>query len=111
MRSVSGWYIGVSLEHYCCHRCWITETKGIRTGNTVFFKHKYLTMPTITPADALLTATSDLRETLEGDIPRSQYDKGMVNKFIAVLDANAKTYPIDKNLSKGRVQRRPNLKG
>ena len=29
MRSVSGWYIGVSLEHYLCHRCWITETKVI----------------------------------------------------------------------------------
>ena len=98
MRSVSGWYIGVSLEHYRCHRCWITETKGIRTGNTVFFKHKYLTMPTSTPADALLTATSDLRETPKGNIPRSQYDKGMVNKFIAVLNANAKTYQIDKIL-------------
>ena len=98
MRSVSGWYIGVSLEYYCCHRCWIAETKGIRTGNTVFFKHKYLTMPTITPADALLTATSDLRETLEGDIPRSQYNKGMVDKFITVLNAKAKTYQIDKIL-------------
>ena len=72
MRSVSRWYIGISLEHYRCHRCWITETKGIRTGNTVFFKQKYLTMPTITPADALLTATCNLRETLEGDIPQSR---------------------------------------
>ena len=36
MRAVSGWYVGSSLEHYRCHRCWITETKGIRTGNTVF---------------------------------------------------------------------------
>ena len=70
--TVSGWYIGVSLEHYRCHRCWIAETKGIRTGNTVFFKHKYLTTPTITPCDALLIARSDMRETLESDIPRSE---------------------------------------
>ena len=98
MRAVSGWYVGVSLEHYRCHRCWITETKGIRTGNTVFFKHKYLTMPTITTADAILTATKDLQETLEGDIPQSEYDKGMVNKCIEILNVKAKTYQIDKIL-------------
>ena len=62
--------------------------------------HKYLTMPTITPANALLTATSYRQETLEGDIPRSQYDKGMVNKFIAVLNAKAKTYQVDRILKK-----------
>ena len=98
MRAVSGWYVCASLEHYRCHRCWITETRGIRTGNTVFFKHKYLTMPTITTADAILTATKDLKENLEGDIPQSQYDKGMVDKFIEVLNAKAKTYQTDKIL-------------
>ena len=98
MSAVSGWYVGSSLEHYRYHRCWITETKEIRTGNTVFFKHKYLTMPTITPADALLTATKDLQEALKGDIPKSQYNKGMVDKFIEILNAKAKTYQIDKIL-------------
>ena len=49
-------------------------------------------MPTITPADVLLTATSDLREALKGDITQSQYNKGMVDKFIATLNANAKNY-------------------
>ena len=55
-------------------------------------------MPTITPADAILTATKDLQEALEGDIPQSQYNKGMVDKFIEVLNAKAKTYQIDKIL-------------
>ena len=55
-------------------------------------------MPTITPADAILTATSDLQEALKGDIPQSQYDKEMVEKFITVLNANAKTYQINKIL-------------
>ena len=55
-------------------------------------------MPTITPADAILTATSDLPEALKGDIPQSQYDKEMVEKFITVLNANAKTYQINKIL-------------
>ena len=95
MRSVSGWYIGVSLEHYRCHRCWIPEAKGVQTENTVFFDHKYLTMPMITPAE---NATRDLHEALKGDIPQSQYDKGMVEKFIVVLNANSKIYQTDKIL-------------
>ena len=99
MRSLSGWYIGVSLEHYRCHRNWITDTKHVRIGNTVFFKHKYLTMPTITTTNAVLTATKDLTTALEGDIPQSQYDKGMVNKFVEVMNAKAKTYQIDKILA------------
>ena len=52
-------------------------------------------MPTIAPADALLTATSDLRKALDGDIPQSQYDKGMVDKFIATLNVNVKNYQND----------------
>ena len=55
-------------------------------------------MPTITPDDAILTATRDLQEALKGDISQSQYNKGMVDKFIAVLSAKAKTYQIDKIL-------------
>ena len=29
MRAVSGWYVGTSLEHYWCQRCWVTETRSI----------------------------------------------------------------------------------
>ena len=53
-------------------------------------------MPTITTADVILTAMKDLQEYLEGDIAWSQYDKGMVDKFIEVLNAKAKTYQVDK---------------
>ena len=55
-------------------------------------------MPTVTPTDAILAATRDLQEALEGDTPQSQYDKGIVDKFIAVLNAKTKTYQIDKIL-------------
>jgi hypothetical protein len=34
-----------------------------------FFKHKYLTMPTITPADALIRAANDLTDAISGVIP------------------------------------------
>ena len=32
----------------------------------VFFKHKYLTNPTVTPADAILAAAADLASLLKG---------------------------------------------
>jgi hypothetical protein len=35
----------------------------------VFFKHKYLTMPTITPADALIRAANDLTNAISGVTP------------------------------------------
>ena len=55
-------------------------------------------MPTITTADAILTATKDLTTALEGDIPQSQYDKGMTEKCIKVMNAKAKTDQTDKIL-------------
>jgi len=35
-------------------------------SNTVFFKHKYITQPTVTPADANVKALNDLMLILEG---------------------------------------------
>ena len=98
MRAILGWYLRALLEQYRCHICWISETRSVRIGNTVFFKHKYLTMPTITTADALLTATKDLKETVRGDIPMSQYDKNLVENFMKLLNAKAKTLQIDEIL-------------
>ena len=55
-------------------------------------------MPKITTADAIMTAAKDITDALKGDIPQSQYDKGMTGKFVEVLSAKAKTYQIDKIL-------------
>ena len=55
-------------------------------------------MPTITTADALLTATRDLEETIKGDIPMSQYDTNLVTNFMKLLNAKAKTLQIDEIL-------------
>ena len=60
-------------------------------------------MPTLTPAEEILTATSHLHEAPEGDIPQSQYDKGVVDKFIAILNTNAKNHQSDAVL-RHRVQ-------
>ena len=51
----AGFYLGNSWEHYRCHEIWIMDTRSVRVGQTVFFKHKYLTQPSVTPLDAVHT--------------------------------------------------------
>ena len=43
----------------------LKDTRAERVGNTVFFRHKYLTIPTITNADTLLIAAQYMKSTLE----------------------------------------------
>ncbi len=60
------YYIGNAWEHYRCHEVYISTTKGMRICGTVFFQHKYLAMPTITPADALIKAADNLVDAMYG---------------------------------------------
>jgi len=62
--TASGFYIGNAKEHYQCHKIYICDTKHTRICLTVFFKHKYSTMPTITPADALIRAADYLIDAI-----------------------------------------------
>jgi hypothetical protein len=64
--STDGWYIGTSTEHYRCHRIYVKKTRSERISDTVFFKHKYITQPTVTPADTIVKALDDLTQALKG---------------------------------------------
>jgi hypothetical protein len=63
--SIDGWYIGTSLEHYRAHKIRTKETKAARISDTVYIKHKYLTEPTVTPADAVVAAAQKLTQALK----------------------------------------------
>ena len=62
----SGFYLGISWEHYRCHVVWVKNTRSTRIGQTVFFRHKYITQPVVTQTDAILRATDDLISVLKG---------------------------------------------
>ena len=49
---------------------WIVDTKSVRVGETVFFKHKYLTQSVVTMSDTILRAGNDLRQALKGCHPQ-----------------------------------------
>eukprot|EP00804_Cyclotella_cryptica_P023928 CCRYP_010044-RA/>CCRYP_010044-RA protein AED:0.06 eAED:0.07 QI:0/0/0/1/1/1/3/0/1072 len=59
-----GWIIGTSTEHYRCWKIWSPTTRSTRIAATVFFKHKYITNPSVTPTDALIAAAANLAHVI-----------------------------------------------
>eukprot|EP00804_Cyclotella_cryptica_P029865 CCRYP_010777-RA/>CCRYP_010777-RA protein AED:0.22 eAED:0.28 QI:0/0/0/1/1/1/4/0/696 len=60
-----GWVIGTSTEHYRCWKMWSPITRSTCIAAPVFFKHKYLTNPSMTPADALIAAAANLAHVIK----------------------------------------------
>ena len=64
--SSDGWYLRTSPEHYRCHLVFVKATKSKRITDTVFFKHKYITQPTVMHADAIVNAYHNLMKAIQG---------------------------------------------
>ena len=69
----SSFYIGNMREHYRCHEIYICDTKHTRTCLTIFFKHKYLTMHTITLADAFICTADSLTDAITGQLQHATW--------------------------------------
>ena len=59
-----GYVLGTSTEHYRCWNLWNIKTKATRVSETAFFKHKYITNPTVTPEDAIISAANRMSQAL-----------------------------------------------
>ena len=64
--AIDGWYLQTSPEHYRCHIVYVKQTKSERVSDKVFFKTKFITQPTMTPADVITKALNDLTQALKG---------------------------------------------
>jgi hypothetical protein len=64
--SVDGWYLFTSPEHYPTHTCYVKATKSEHYLDTVRFKHKNITNPTITNADKVMQALVECVKTITG---------------------------------------------
>ncbi|KAL7474341.1 hypothetical protein ACHAW6_000317, partial [Cyclotella cf. meneghiniana] len=64
--SADGWYLRTSPEHYRYHVVFVKATRSKQITDTVFFKHKYITQPTVTPANAIVKAYHDLISAING---------------------------------------------
>ena len=74
--SGDGFYLRTSAKHYRTHIVFVKKTRAQRLVDTVFFKHKYITQPTVTPADANVNAYNRLRQAILG-IQHSKDDAQM----------------------------------
>jgi hypothetical protein len=83
--TASDFYVGNAWEHYRCHEIYICDTKHTRTCLTAFFKHKYLTMPTITPADALICAADYLADAILGLVPTPTGTQDAVDQLMVIF--------------------------
>jgi hypothetical protein len=52
--------LGTSTEHYWCWKFWSTATQATRILGATFFKHKYLTNPSVTPEDLVIVMAKNL---------------------------------------------------
>ena len=87
--TASGYYVGAAWEHYRCHDIHISDTHHTRVCSSVFFKHKYLTMPTLTAANALIRAADNLTKALAGVIPPPNMTTDAINQLINIFKTQA----------------------
>eukprot|EP00804_Cyclotella_cryptica_P030118 CCRYP_009530-RA/>CCRYP_009530-RA protein AED:0.27 eAED:0.27 QI:0/0/0/1/0/0/5/0/696 len=74
--SGDGFYLKTSDEHYRKHVIFVKKTRAKRLADTVFFKHRYITQPTVTTADAIVNAYRKLQQAITG-IQHSRDDAQM----------------------------------
>jgi hypothetical protein len=91
------------MEHHWCFRIYITRTRGTQISDTVFFKHQYITNPTISPESHVVAVAQQLTIMLQGNIPTGNKTAEALRKVselftkIAITKnelAKAKTMPI-----------------
>jgi hypothetical protein len=71
------------------------KTQAKQLADTVFFKHKYITQPTVTPADVIVNAVTKLWDAIQG-IQHSKDDA----HFEALRHLEQMLQPQDKHIIK-----------
>ena len=68
---VNSWYIGPSLDHYRCVKCYIPRTGSIIDVDTVDWFPHHISFPTVTKEDQLVKAAEDIVSVLQAPTPVS----------------------------------------
>jgi hypothetical protein len=59
-QSDAGFSLGTSMEHHRCFWVYITQTRVTQISDRVFFKHQYITNPTVSPESHVVAAAQQL---------------------------------------------------
>jgi hypothetical protein len=82
-----GWYVGPSMEHYRCFKCFLPATSRTRDADTVTFFPKQFPFPKTTPADYLKQAATDMLAILTKPptcTPFLKYGNGTQNALVQI---------------------------
>ena len=66
---IKGWYIGPSMDHYHCVKCYLPSTGGIGDTDTVQIFPKQVPFPKISTEDMLLQSAADILAVLQSPPP------------------------------------------
>ena len=69
---------------------WIPDTKSVRVRQTIFFKHLYLTQPTIKDSDAILRASDNLCQALMKVMPEKGTTRNAIDHLVDIFKEEAK---------------------
>jgi hypothetical protein len=77
----TGFNIRTAMEHHQCFHINIVKTRATRISDTVFFKHKYITNPQVTPKTLIIKSELDLTSALKGMVLRNGKMAEALQKF------------------------------
>jgi hypothetical protein len=87
--SNNGWYLSTSPDHYCTHLCHIKNTSSNRLLDTVHFKHKHITNPTLMHANKIMQVLSHCAQLLKGkDTTATDQELQDLQRLVEVTQAN-----------------------
>ena len=78
------------MQHHHCFCVYITKTRATRISDTVYFKHQYITNPTVSPESHAVTAAQQLAKALQGNIPEGNETAEALKKITSSLISGGK---------------------
>ena len=109
-RAIKAWHVGTSMEHHRCFIVYSPATKATRIADTVFFKHRYITVPRYTPEDAVVAAAKQLTQAVKGMVPQEseqeQSLKSLSDLFQRIAEKR-RQQADETNNNQARFQVRP----
>jgi hypothetical protein len=64
--SSDGWYLTTSKDHFRCQYIFVKATRAKHISDTVYFKHKHITQPSLTTEDLVIKSIQDLYNAFKG---------------------------------------------
>ena len=84
---MKGYFVETSREHYQCSK-YGSKTQEASKLQTVFFKHKYITMLEIRKADAIFATAHNLTKVLQGEMTTNirETNTQQITRLVKVSD-------------------------